>query len=347
MNHFLNIAAKIIAILCAILFVATALAALFFSNMEQRAFDPNTYKVALANDNFYQSLPSLLSQVLAKEASKNHTPFVQQLTAEDWTTVIQILLPPEQLRNMTEDGITQIFAYLNGETSDPHLSLLPLKQRLSGSAGIDAATALIHAQPNCTVAQLAQLIASFGQVLCNPPQDMLSIGKPVIQSQLDSIAATLPDQMSLAGTSNSIGLRNLRYLRLMMQLSPLIPLIFLFAVTIFAVRTFKGWLTWWGWPFLVTGVAGAVLGFSGLQLFRIAIENVISRRMQLRIPPEFSNAIRAVMDAVFREIFQSAGWQAVIIAVIGLIMIVIAFIISQREKTQRIQRAEAETQIQR
>ncbi len=49
------------------LFIVTALAALFLYNLEQRAFNPNTYKEALVNENFYQSLPSLLGQVLARD----------------------------------------------------------------------------------------------------------------------------------------------------------------------------------------------------------------------------------------------------------------------------------------
>ncbi len=92
-------------------------------------------------------------------ASASNTPFAQQLTSENWATIIQTLLPPEQLQSMTEEAITQIFAYLNNETNDPHISLLPLKQRLSGPAGLNAAINLIHAQPNCTVEQVAQLIS--------------------------------------------------------------------------------------------------------------------------------------------------------------------------------------------
>ncbi len=48
MKHLLNILARIIAVVCAILFVATALTALFLYNLEQRAFNPNTYKEALS-----------------------------------------------------------------------------------------------------------------------------------------------------------------------------------------------------------------------------------------------------------------------------------------------------------
>ena len=135
-NGVLNVIAKIIAVLCAVFFVATTLAALLLFNVERRAFNPNPYKAALANEDFYQRLPPILGQALAKDASQSNMPFARQLSSENWATIVQTLLPPAQLRAMTEDAITQIFAYLNNETSNPQVSLLPLKQRLSSSRGI-------------------------------------------------------------------------------------------------------------------------------------------------------------------------------------------------------------------
>jgi hypothetical protein len=130
-----------------------------------------------------------------------------------------------------------------------------------------------------------------------------------------------------------------------MQLSPLIPLAFLFGITILAVRTFKGWLAWWGWPFLIAGGIGAISGFNGAPLLRTAIENYILRRTQLTIPSELTDVVRTVMDDVLRKIFQPAGWQALILAGIGLAMLVITFLILQAEKNRHIKRSEAETQI--
>jgi hypothetical protein len=345
-SNILSAIAKITAVLCAIFFIATTLAALLLFNMERIVFNPNPYKTALANENFYQRLPSILGEVLARDANESNMPFARQLTSENWATIVQTLLPPEQQHSMTEAAITQIFAYLNNETSNPQVSLLALKQRLSGSAGLDAAINLIHAQPDCTAEQLAQLTASFGQVLCNPPQDVLNLAKPILQSQLNVIATQIPDQISLMGTdSQSLRLGNLRFVRFIMQLSPLIPLAFLFGITILAVRTFKGWLAWWGWPFLIAGVIGAISGFSGAPLLRTAIENYILRRTQLTIPSELTEVMRTMMDDVLRKIFQPAGWQALILTGSGLGMLVITFLISQAEKNRRIKRSEAETQI--
>jgi hypothetical protein len=345
MSRFMNILTKIITVLCAFCFVGTALVSLFLVNVDQHAFDPDIYKQALINGNFYQDLPSLLGSALAKGSSTNNTPFVKNLTGENWAAIIQTLLPQEQLQALTEDAITQFFAYLNGETGSPHLSLEPLKQKLSGPAGMEAAISLIHAQPDCSAEQLTQMIVSFGQVLCNPPQTILNLARPAIQTQLSLIAASIPDQISFtdAGIPKSRA-GNLRDIRLAMQFSPFLPLIFLFLITLLAIRTFKDWMAWWGWPILLTGITGALAGFRGAPLFRMALENYISTRTQLNIPPELSPAMHVVADEVFQEILRPAGWQAVALAAIGLIMLLIAWTLSQLEKNQRIQRSEAKTQ---
>jgi len=346
MSQPIKIIAKIVAVLCAIGFAVTAFAALLLFNLERRAFNPNIYKDALASRNFYQRLPSLLGPELAKAAMGSNIPIAKQFTSDDWAAIIRTLLPPEQLEIMTEDAITQIFAYLNDETSHPHISLTPLKQRLSGPAGMEMAVNLIHAQPDCSIEQLVQMAASFGQVLCNPPQSLLNIAKPAIQAQLNLIAANIPDQMSFIDTSTPTQKAgNLRNIRLAMQFSPLAPLVFLFLNTLFAVRTFKDWMTWWGWPLLWSGIMGALAGFSGAPVFRMALENYISTRTQLSIPAEFTPAIRTVADEVLRQILQPAGWQGLILAGTGLSMLLISLIISNVERNRRHQRSEAKTQI--
>ena len=346
MSSFLSFLSKVAAVLCAICFVGTALTSLLLFNVEQQAFNPNIYKEAMVNTSFYQSLPSVLGQVLEKDTTFGSTAFAKYLTSENWANVIHTLLPPEQLQAMTEDAVTQIFAYLNDETNNPHLSLMPLKERLPGPSGMTAAINLIHAQPNCTPEQLAQMVVSFGQVLCNPPQAVLNLAKPAIQAQLDLIATNIPDQISFIDANTpKPRAGNLRNIRLAMQLSPLFPLIFLFLITLFVVRTFKGWMAWWGWPILLTGTMGALSGFNGAPIFRMVLENYISTRTQLSIPPELTAAMHAVADEVLREILRPAGWQAVVMAGIGLIMLLIGWMISHSEKSRRVKRSEAKTQV--
>ncbi len=98
---------------------------------------------------------------------------------------------------MTEDALGQFFAYLNGETDTPGISLLPLKNGLSGPAGLNAVLTLIQSQPDCTIQEILKILSSFGQELCNPPREVLSLLHPVIQLQLQAAASLIPDSVSV------------------------------------------------------------------------------------------------------------------------------------------------------
>ncbi len=335
-----------LAVLCAIFFVGTAMAALILFNVERRAFDPATYKQALIDENFYQQFPAVLGDLLEKNVSNNTTNFVKQLTANNWATIIQALLPPQQLQSMTEDTLSQIFGYINGEISNPRLSLLPLKQGLASQAGLDAAITIIHSQPACTLDQIAKMVTSFGQELCNPPEQMLNLARPVIQAQLNAAAAAIPDDISLGGPeASNTRLKDLRTMRLAMRLSPLIPLAFLFGITIFAVRTLKGWLAWWGWPMLIAGILGSLSGFAGAPFFRLLVERFLARRIPITMPQELVNAVRAVADAALRQMLLPAGWEGLVLAILGLIMVLVSFAISAGQKAKQLARSEAKTQV--
>jgi len=342
-----DIFTTIIAVIFTILFVITALITLLVFNIERQAFNPATYEQALVKENFYQQFPALLANVVSKNLGTSAPPFAKQMSAAEWKTLIEALLPPQQLQAMTEDALTQIFAYINGETQTPYLSFAPLKQSLSSSKGLDAALTIIKSQPDCTVAQLANMIASFGQELCNPPAQMLKLVSPFIQAELQAVAAAIPDQVDLIHTntaSQQSAMETLKVLRLVMRLSPLLPLALLFAITLIAVRSFKSWLNWWGWPLLLTGLPGAVIGFGGAPLLRTMMERAISKRLPADIPLEVMDTIRKIVDASLREMLKPAGWEGLFLFVAGVCMVLIAAFLHLREK-EKVKTSEATTQI--
>ncbi|MCP4138846.1 MAG: hypothetical protein GY755_00890 [Chloroflexi bacterium] len=64
MQKTLKNTAKFFAIIFAILFVISFVATLFLYNLEKNAFDPNTYKSALENENIYERLPAVIGDQL-------------------------------------------------------------------------------------------------------------------------------------------------------------------------------------------------------------------------------------------------------------------------------------------
>jgi len=340
-----SIFTNIIAVIFTILFVISALIALIAFNVERQAFNPAIYKRTLVNENFYQQFPALMGNVLSKNLGNNAPPFAKQMSANDWKILIENLLPPEQLRAMTEDAITQFFAYVNGEIQTPYISFAPLKQSLASSNGLNAALTIIRSRPDCTIQQLARMLTSFGQELCNPPAQMLELTTPFIQALLKEVAAAIPDQVALISTdaaAQQSSLKTLNVLRLAMRLSPLIPLALLFAITLIAVRTFKSWLNWWGWSLLLTGLPGAIIGFGGAPFFRTMMERAVSKRLPADIPLELMDTIRKVVDSALREMLKPAGWEGLFLFAAGLAMVLLSSYLTNHEK---ISASEAITKI--
>jgi hypothetical protein len=335
----LTVLARMIAGFLAALFVVTALTGLILFNVERRAFNPETYKQALVSGNFYQQFPYyLLSDLLISNINGNAPVFLKHLSENQRKDLIQAILPEQVLQAMTEDTLNQFFAYLNGETDTPRISLIPLKNGLASPAGLNAVMSIIQSQPDCTLQEIVRILISFGQELCNPPQEILDLLHPVIQSQLQTAASAIPDSISiLMNPKNALfesGLKNLRAIRLFMRLSLVLPITLLLAITLIAVRTFKSWLVWWGWPLLLTGLFGIPLGFTGAPLFRWIVERWLSKRIALTLTPDIATSLRAILDATLREILKPAAWESLALFIIGLSMILISAYLTYREKNK-------------
>jgi len=347
-NNTLSVLARLIAALLAACFVVTAVAGLILFNMDRRAFNPAMYTKALESGNFYQQFPGLLGELLAKNIPGYAPAFLHRISAEQWKVLLGALLPGQQMQSMAEDTINQVFAYINGGNQAPRISLVPLKDSLAGPAGMNAVLTIIQSQPACTIEQLARMATSFGQELCNPPKGMLDLIKPVIQIELQSAASVIPDNVSIlnSATNSSIesGMKDLRLIRLVMRFGPLLPIALLFVITILAVRTFKDWLAWWGWPIFLTGLFGFPIGLTGAPLLRWILERWLTKRFTITLTPEISASLRSVADTALREILKPVVWESLALFIVGLIMVVFSVFLTIREKN-RIAASEAKTQM--
>ena len=338
MENFL----KLIAGFFAILFIgATALTLALFS-VEQSVFDANLYVRALDEENFYQRLPDLAAQSLASAAQKSDRndmlSLFKNLSVEEWRIFITELFPPEVLRSLAEDAVTQIIAYLNGERENAILSLTDLKAHLQSPEGVNAIYGIIKSQPDCSVEQLtAMAMGHEDMLLCNPPESFLFIDLgPIYEANIRASLAVLPEQVTLisAGESQIQTLRDLRALRLFMRLSPLLPFLCLLAITVLAVRSLNDWLTWWGYPFLLAGLIsmslGAVSGSMAALTFRIFIASVLPDAF----PPEIIDVFRDLTAAIVRNAVRPTLLAAGLLALIGLIMVALTFLLRKRLHTR-------------
>ena len=150
------------------------------------------------------------------------------------------------------------------------------------------------------------------------------------------MTVAIPDEVTLissvlSGTPNDPRLR-LNNVRLLMLISPLLPAAFLFGITIFAVRSLKDWLMWWGWPIFITGAGALLVALLGSPV----IGFVVSRFMQIQgaglIPPSLLATMQETASSVTREILEPVTLEGLILALIGLTMGVVAMFVVRREE---------------
>jgi hypothetical protein len=314
---------KFFAVIFAILFSVTLMMALLLFNIDQQMFKPETYVSALENANIYQNLPALIIRTITTQATSEQSgmpTFMQNLTEADWTYLIQTLLPPEDLKSLTESLFNQLFAYLNGDTDSVVLPLARLKENLSGENGVGALLHLIRTKPLCTLDDMVQIM--FGDLpFCNPTEEVLQLIMPLLQDQLNAAAKVIPDQVTIiqpapAGNNNLV--TGLKVARFIMRTSPMISLAFLFLVTLLAVRTPKGWMRWWGIPFFFAGAIVLAIGLISVPIINLLWLNFVAPYFPTYLPTEITAEAHDVIMAVLRELGKWIMVEAGIITILGL-----------------------------
>ncbi|MBI4731072.1 MAG: hypothetical protein HY781_02895 [Chloroflexi bacterium] len=260
-------------------------------------------------------------------------PFFQNLTAEDWEAILRIIVPPDEMKAMVESILDGVFAYLDGEVDQVTVSLVSLKDRLAGPAGEDLILQIITSQPTCTEEEMSQLTgttSSEGMVLCNPPEEMLPLVVPVLQQQLKDVLLQIPDEAVIikpyAPDSSSSGggplgnapIAAIRIIRLILRLIPLLPLVFLLLVTLFGVRSLKGWMRWWGIPFFFTGGITLGLGIAAAPALTRAWNTFIEPRIPAFLTADVANLGRDFVQYIAQNLTERIVFQSLVLLIVGL-----------------------------
>lgn len=330
---------KLLAALCAVLFIITSVLALLLFNIERRAFSSATYKQAFEDQRLYERMPALLASTLQVTIAQNPNafPFLKELTAEDWQVMISSLLPPEELRAIADSALDSAFDYVNLKTDSVVISLLPVKAHLVGEEGVNIVRQFLATQHECTVEQLTQMALGLlgGEIaICNPPEAAIGLLAPFIQSQLQTIIVAFPNEVALvpgteSGTPNDPRLR-LHMVRSAIRFSPFFAILFLLAVAIFAIRSFRDFLVWWGWPVMITGAISALIALIGSPVVGWVLQFVIETQGAILLPPVLASSIGETASAVASQMLVPVAVQGFVLAVLGLFMVVISFLIRTR-----------------
>ena len=279
--------------------------------------------------------------------------FMSNLGAEDWEFIIASLLPPEDLKTLTGQGLDSVMSFFNGKTDSAVLSLAPLKARLAGEDGVELVMRMMEAQPGCTDAQmtemgLAMLTAEPKITMCNPSDELESVIKPLVQGSLESVAAELPDQATLIpqpGSEEADPRGGLTTIRLAMRLSPLIALLLLLGITLFAVRSLKEWLTWWGIPLALVGIILALVGLVGSPVLKLFVQNKMLQSASAQLPAIVIDSGIDLVAAVIDQLVKPIVWQGILLVVLGVGMLAFAFYRSRRDELQVQKNSEPQTSV--
>jgi len=330
---------KLLAAICSILFIITGVLVLLLFNIEQKAFSSTTYKQAFEDQKLYERMPALLASALQASVSQNQNsfPFLRELSVEDWQSTIASLLPPDEMRALADGALDSTFDYINGKTNSAVISLLPIKSHLVGESGVNVIQQFLKAQPDCTVEQLTQMGLGFlgGDIaLCNPPPEAIGFIEPLIQSQLQTISAAVPDQVTIiaetdSGTPNDPRFK-LHILRSAIHFSPFVVVLLLLAIALFAIRNLGDFLIWWGGPLLITGVISALIGLVGSPLVGWFLQFLIRTQGAIFLPSLLASSIAETASAVAHQILIPVAVQGFVLTLIGLIMVAVGVFLGRR-----------------
>lgn len=289
------------------------------------------------------------------------------LDQKDWELLITELLPASWLQAQFEGVIDQIFTILNDENASRTVKvpLGELKTRLAGEPGIQFAMLLIQAQPACTAEQLANLPTQAPSPgitpeipICKPPQllmgQLTDYIKPTLQQVANQIPAEakfdLPEKLgesdpeNVTPDSGPIQIDSLndprqvyQLVNRVIQLSPLLPLVLLLLVTAFGVRCMKGWMLWWGIPFLLVGLVGSASAYAAKPLYGWLVNNYIinGNGVPSGLSPNIIQAGLEVSRLILANLARVIGVYSLIFLGLGMLMLVVSFFVNKPAKNEQ------------
>ena len=337
MNNFL----KFLAGVFAIFFIGSTALAFVLFNVERSAFKAELYVQALEEENVYQRVPEFTAKALTVAAQNPNSNLLMSLfsnlSEEEWRILVVNLIPPDVQRNLAEEAVTQVMAYLNGERDTVALSLTPLKNHLLSPEGVEAVYGFLKVQPDCTVEQLtAMALSQQALTLCNPPETFLIFDvRQIIEAEIRGMLAYIPEQVTIvtADESRVQELRDLQAIRFFMRWSPLLPVLFLLLITLLAVRSVRDWLVWWGYPFLLAGLASMFLSVLSGPMASLTFQIFIAPSLPAVFPAEIVDVFRDLTGTIVRNALQPILLIAGFMALVGLIMAALTFLV--RNKSQK------------
>jgi hypothetical protein len=270
--------------------------------------------------------------------------FFKTLTKDQWASILRTLLPPSWLQSQVESVLVQGFKILEqpGAPLSITIDMRELKTRLTGPSGTDAVLEIVQSLPDCPAGYMPDASNPSQLLECKPPDEMMVYFKPLISKALTDATAGIPDQLDVLKQLRDAGALNIESLNLpvgprqllqvgrwVVRLSPILCVAILLIVSLLVVRSWKGFLRWWGYPLLSAGAAvllTAVLLWVGLDvLVSLGREN-----LPASVSIDLYDTAAGVLVFITHRYSLVTGAEGIVLGLIGLGLVVGSFFIGRR-----------------
>jgi hypothetical protein len=115
-----------------------------------------------------------------------------------------------------------------------------------------------------------------------------------------------------------------------MRLSPLLPILCLFIILFLMVRTWRDWLSWWGFPLLFAGLITFFVAALSAPLADLMFQLFFAPALPAALPADLLEMFRGLTTAIIRDALRPALLVAGVMWLAGLAMAVLWYILRRR-----------------
>jgi len=182
-------------------------AAFWMFNIYRVALNPQTYKTALRNYDFYSGLlPAFVDMAATHDNLDPNTraaaqSLLKNVSTREWQAIADKVLPPQWLQSQIDGNIDRFFDWLNLKSASPNISvdLRELKNRLSSDNVRDAAQIIVKGLPKCTAEEEQKVKAVSAATdpnfpLCQPgTTELQKVSTDTITQTFKALSKQLPE----------------------------------------------------------------------------------------------------------------------------------------------------------